>query len=344
MINKKTQEIFRRIFRHLHDVLAPKLRPHEIITDYEAQIYYALGETYLDSHIGGSVFYYTQNIYKKLCSLNLSRDLETNSFFRNVYHMLLMLPLLPVNTILDGLNNIEIQAKEIGLTDLTYPIFQHIKTEWILNVTPDLFCVHRLENRINENVIAPFKKLRDFLLVSKGKSHKYSLTIINVVEKLKELEAFLIDVYGKPDKKAFARDLSSSQKKNVIRAWQYIESHPKININNFFAKVLGYIKCMENQLWIWGFYRYTGDSDDTLINANNFSIIANNDSNEQVEEEEEYILNESITSTEEIDSSVVLEAVIDENGGVVLQSDQNDEQTQHDENKFENSFLKYVYE
>lgn len=150
-----------------------------------------------------------------------------------------MLPLLPVNTIMDGLDNMETQAKDLGISSLIDPIFEHVRTEWITKVTPDLFCVHRLENRINENVIAPFKKLRDFIMLSKGKMQKQSTTIVTVVEKLIELEYFLDVTYSAPSKRSFARDLSSSQKKNVLRAWQYIESHPKININNFFTKVLG---------------------------------------------------------------------------------------------------------
>ena len=349
----KTQEIFKKVFKHLHDHLAPNLRPHEIVTDYEANLYYALGETYLDSHIGGSVFYYTQNLYKKICSLNLSRDLEKNSNFRNTYHMLLMLPLLPVNTILDGLNNIEIQAKDIGLADLVQPIFTHIRSQWIFNVTPELFCVHRLENRINENVIAPFKKLRDLLLLFKGKSQ---ITIVQVVEKLIELESFLHNVYTKLDKKSFGRDLSSFQKKNVVRAWQFIELHPKINVNSFFQKVLGYIKCMENQLWIWGFYRYSGEDDDILINASNFST----PTNEDVEEDgivplTEELIRDGKTSLEVIisdsenletvdlnddvstETTIVMEAVIDNDGGIVLQSNE-----ESDSQHFEKTFLKYV--
>ncbi|CAH1967244.1 unnamed protein product [Acanthoscelides obtectus] len=80
-------------------------------------------------------------------------------------------------------------------------------------------------------------------------------------------------VYTDQTKKYHPKDLSSTQKKNVLRAWQYIETHPKININTFFSKVLGYIKCMENQLWIWGLYRYTGDFDDDLVSATDFKIV-----------------------------------------------------------------------
>ncbi|KAJ8922979.1 hypothetical protein NQ315_001527, partial [Exocentrus adspersus] len=317
---------------YLHDTLAPSLRPREIVTDYEGNLYYALGETYLDSAIGGSVFYYTQNLYKKVCGLNLSRDLETNPYFRNVYHMLLMLPLLPVNTILDGLNNIEIQARDLGLSDLTKPIFDHIHSEWINKVTPDLFCVHRLENRINENVIAPFKKLRDLIMLSKGKAHREHTTIVTVVEKLIELEHFLQVTYSTPNKKSFARDLSSSQKKNVLKAWGFIESHPKININNFFSKVLGYIKCMENQLWIWGFYRYDGDASDDLINAANFSIT-------DVGAREVRVFIEGEGAASEENDQLVMEAVIDENGGFVVQNGDGAEQS----TPFETAFLKYVY-
>lgn len=344
-----------KVFGYLHDTLAPKLRPDEIVTDYEANLFHALAETYLTSSIGGSVFYYTQNLYKKVCSLNLSRDLETNSYFRNIYHMLLMLPLLPVNTIVDGLNNMEIQAKDLGISSLTKTIFEHVRAEWITKVTPDLFCVHRLENRINENVIAPFKKLRDFIMLSKGKVQKSSVTIVTVVEKLIELEYFLQVIYSAPSKRSFARDLSSSQKKNVLRAWQYIENHPKININNFFTKVIGYIKCMENQLWIWGFYRHTGNSDEELINAANFSIISSVPMDTELEQEtsteatiednathiqmgeldqEEY--EESTEAINEAEGQIVMEAVIDEDGGVVVQENQ-------EAVDFEKPLVKYVY-
>lgn len=93
--------------------------------------------------LGGSLFYFTQNIYKKICSLNLARELELNSNFRSVYNMILMLPLLPVNTILDGFSNIELHARELNLDHLTRELFRHVRDEWIIKVTPEFFCVHR---------------------------------------------------------------------------------------------------------------------------------------------------------------------------------------------------------
>lgn len=342
------------VLQYFHDTLAPKLRPKEIITDFEASLYYALGEVYTKSTIGGSVFYYTQNLYKKICSLNLSRDLETNSNFRNIYHMLLMLPLLPVNTILAGLNNIETQARDLELGSLMRPIFDHVRNEWIIKVTPSFFCVHKMENRINENVTAPFKKLRDFLMLAKGKSPGKNTTIVTVVEKLIELEYFLQVTYSAPSKKSFARDLSSTQKRNVLKTWQFIERHPKININNFFGRVLGYVRCMENQLWIWGFYRFSGEINDELINAANFSIISSEDeelvdhgnnteenydsgselNSENTEENADY---RGYVQDEEGNEQIVIEAVIDENG--VIQTSKSPSKTTSSFNK---SFLKYV--
>lgn len=89
------------------------------------------------------MFYFTENIYKKICALDLARELEINSNFRNIYNMILMLPLLPVNTIQDGLNNVEIQAKDLDLENLTEELFVHVRNEWINKVTPELFCIHR---------------------------------------------------------------------------------------------------------------------------------------------------------------------------------------------------------
>ncbi|CAG9865450.1 unnamed protein product [Phyllotreta striolata] len=332
LVNYKTQEIYKKIFEFLHDTLAPHLRPDEIVTEYESNLYYALGEIYVDSSIGGSVFYYTQNIYKKICNTDLAKSLETNTYFRNIYHMLLMLPLLPVNTIADGFKNIQAQAQQMGIYGLIKHVFAHIENEWLKKVTPDLFCVHRLENRINENVIAPFKKLRDYIMLSKGKSQKSSPDVLIVIEKIIELEQFLHVTYTSGNKKCFSRDLSSTHKKNVLKAWQFIESHPKININNFFSRVLGYIKCMENQLWIWGFYRYKGEVTDELINAANFSIICDVDetegavdggeSTDDVGESEEMQQNENgEDGEEEMDGEqVIMDAVMDESGGFVLKA------------------------
>ncbi|VEN47876.1 unnamed protein product [Callosobruchus maculatus] len=342
LINKKTQGIYKKVFQYIHDMLAPKLRPDEIVTDYEANLYYALGEIYVESCIGGSVFYYTQNLYKKICALDLCKALETDSYFRNVYHMLLMLPLLPVNTISDGLNNLELQSKEMKLFELMKPLFEHVRTEWMEKVTPDLFCVHRLENRINENVMAPFRKLRDLLVFSKGKSVKPSTSLVHVVEKIIELENYLQVVYSDPSKKYFARDLSSTQKKNVLKAWHFIESHPKININTFFTKVLGYIKCMENQLWIWGFYRYEGDFDEELISSSNFSIVANEpvaDTDVGISGGEAIVCPKVEGNSPDIDqqdSQVVVEGVIDIDGSFVLHD------TEDKGPPMQNTLLEYV--
>lgn len=339
LVSKGTMEIFKKIFGYLHDTLAPNLCPDEIVTDYEANIYYALGETYLDSHIGGSVFYYTQNLYKKICELGLAKELESHTYFRNIYHMLLMLPLLPVNTIMDGLQNIEIQANDLRIGSTTAGLFEHIKEQWMEKVTPDLFCVHRLENRINENVIAPFKKLRDFLMLNKGKNQRQSLTLVNVVEKLIELENFLQTTYSSENKKSFGRDLSSSQKKNVLKAWHYIESHPKININHFFTKVIGYIKCMENQLWIWGYYKYPGKVTEELINASNFSIVNTNDTEMASAEDQDAVLavdpNVSFV-TAGAENTLVMEAVVGPSGEFVLSNPHTNQETG-------SSIFKYVY-
>lgn len=319
IVNAKSQELYKFIFDFIYNSLAPKLRPSEIITDYECNLYYALGEIYLDSSIGGSLFYYTQNLYKKVCSLKLAKELELNSNFRSIYNMILMLPLLPVNTILDGLKNIEIQAKELDVDSISSKLFRHVYDEWICKVTPELFCVHRLENRINEHIVAPFKKFRDLIMAAKSSKHArwadvmVNIPLIHVIEKLIDLENFLRETYNNPNlKKSFAKDLSSSQKKNVLKAWQYIEEHPKININNFFMKVLGYIKCMENQLWIWGFYRYALKDNDQLINAANFSILNEGPVRiiESIDPE-----NESQDEDEEMEG-IVEEYFIEENGEI----------------------------
>ncbi|CAH1967240.1 unnamed protein product [Acanthoscelides obtectus] len=143
LINKKTRGIYEKIFQYIHDILAPKLRPAEIVTDFEANLYHVLSKVYEKASVGGSVFYYTQNLYKKVCVLNLCKNLETNSYLRHFYHMLLMLPLLPVVTISDVWNTLLSQAKDSEMYQLMKPLFDHVKAEWMEKVTPDLFGCHR---------------------------------------------------------------------------------------------------------------------------------------------------------------------------------------------------------
>ncbi|ERL85866.1 hypothetical protein D910_03281 [Dendroctonus ponderosae] len=250
LVNMKSKDLYMKIFSFVHENLAPQLKPQEIISDYEANLYYALCIVYEESSIGGSMFYFIQNIYKKICSLNLARELELNANFRSIYNMILMLPLLPVNTILDGFSNIEFHARELDLDHLTSELFRHVRDEWIIKVTPEFFCVHRLENRINENMVGPFKKLRDLLMLTRSKSPKQKnrISAITTIEKLIELDTFLSETFQSPLKQTFGKDNSSNQKKAILRAWNYIEIHPMINIHQFFQKVLGYIKCMESQV------------------------------------------------------------------------------------------------
>lgn len=309
LLDFKTPEILRLLFAFLRDTLAPELRPAEIVTGYESSLYFALGETYTEAHIGGCIFYYVQTVYQCLCVHGLNAVLETSAHFRKVYQMLLMLPLLPVNTIQDALSNIISKAKEHDVYDKCQPLFDYVQEQWIKVVTPELFCVHGLETRINENVIAPFKKLRDLLLWCKGvnKTAKQNLNVVQVVEKLVELEGFLLDIYSKKDRRNFGRDLSVFQKKSVLKVWSFIETHPVINVNAFYAKICGYIKCLENQLWIWGFYRYKGNMEEELISAQNF-VIPNVDEIPPLESE---------PCDEEVEEDVHEEYLVDENGVAV---------------------------
>lgn len=284
LVNLKSQALYRRIFSYLHSEY-PNLRPTEIVTEYEANLYYALSEVYVQSNVGGSIYYFAQNIYKKICSIGLGKALEVNTNFRNIYNMLLMLPLLPVNTIPDCLAGIEKQAEELDVEHLTINVFQHIKKEWIEKVTPEYFCIHRLENRINENIVSPMKKLRDLVLATKSKSARKQtpLSIVTTVEKLVDLDRFLRQIYSTSAKATFTKDISSNHKRSILKAWNHIENHPNINTNQFYLKVLGYIKCMENQLWIWGLYQFSGKFEEHLIDAKVFA----DDTNDNQEQEQQ---------------------------------------------------------
>ncbi|KAL1497921.1 hypothetical protein ABEB36_008801 [Hypothenemus hampei] len=317
LTNMKSQELYEKVFTFVFNELAPDLRPSEIITEYEANLYYALSGTYLESSIGGSVFYFTQSIFKKICSLDLDRILETNLSLRSIYNMILMLPLLPLNSISDGYEKIKNQAQALNLQHLTDELFAYVCNEWLNKVTPELFCVHRLENRINEEICVPFEIFRDLLAFNDTKKPKISkfLPIISVLEKLIEFENLVRkNLYG-PSK---IRDnmVPNNSKKIIIEAWDYIDNQPTINIYQIFLKVLPYMKSMETQLCIWGVYSFSGQIDDTLIDVRHFSIIKENILDWTDQEQKTNSLPE-----EEDDSETIEEYYIVDNDGTIKKSE-----------------------
>lgn len=122
------------------------------------------------------------------------------------------------------------------------------------------------------------------MLAMKSKSAKKqsTLSIVTTVEKLVDLDRFLRQIYSTAAKATFTKDISSNHKRSILKAWNHIENHPNINTNQFYLKVLGYIKCMENQLWIWGLYQFSGKFEEHLIDANVFA----DDTNDNQEEEQ----------------------------------------------------------
>lgn len=279
LINKKSQELFKKVFHYFRDFIAPKFKPKLIITSFEASLNYALRHTYKDASIGGSLFYYVQDIYKKVCKLNLNSEIEEDSDAKNTFYKLLMLPLLPVNTIVDAFKNIEQQAKESESQEKILPILEHIENQWLTKVTPQIFCVHNAEERINENVVPCFMKLRELISALKRRysTIRSDQQIVHIIRKLIDLEDFLkkgytpnLNVLNKGEEKTFSTPQLKAFK-CVLTVWKNIEVHPEIDLNHFFSVVVNFLKNMENQLWLWGLYRCTSDDmDDVLISASSF--------------------------------------------------------------------------
>lgn len=132
------------------------------------------------------------------------------------------------------------------------------------------------------------KKLRDLVLATKSKSARKQtpLSIVTTVEKLVDLDRFLRQIYSTSAKATFTKDISSNHKRSILKVWNHIENHPNINTNQFYLKVLGYIKCMENQLWIWGLYQFSGKFEEHLIDAKVFA----DDTNDNQEQEQQPVL------------------------------------------------------
>lgn len=170
--------------------------------------------------------------------------------------MILSLPLLPLSVIPDAI--LYIQNESRNYKTLMEPLFEYIDSVWMTHVNPQLFCVHRIPNRINEAIIFPFQKLRD--LLTSNQNNLFTLT-----EKLIAMDAWSKQNYEKlQEGKRVSVGTLVKFSRTVSKAWDDIESNPE-HLKMFFEKVAPLISKLEGQIWIWGYYNYSGSNENCLI-------------------------------------------------------------------------------
>lgn len=137
MTNKRA-ETYQAIFKYIEENLF-RLQPAEFMTDFEAGLRKALNDTYPDASLHGCWYHYCASIRRRLMTQNMYRLITDDPSGTQIYRMMLSLPLLPSDRILDGFNVVKTVARENHLHKEFRKFFKYFEEFWMRMVCLLLF-------------------------------------------------------------------------------------------------------------------------------------------------------------------------------------------------------------
>lgn len=129
MKGKKTST-YERLFKYIEDNVW-KLQPAQFITDFESGLRKAISNHFPDVPLYGCWYHYTAAIRRRLMTLEMYRVITDDPAGAMIYYMLLSLPLLSKERILDGFNFIKNEARKNGLYKEFKVFFKYFDHFWI---------------------------------------------------------------------------------------------------------------------------------------------------------------------------------------------------------------------
>lgn len=132
-MTKRTAKSYEALFRFIERKVF-RLKPSEIITDFEGGLRKALKIVYPNIILRGCWFHYCQAIRKKCRKLGLQSFFESNIEAHNIYHQLLILPLLPPENFSEGYGIIKRRARAEGLLQRLRSLFNYFDSYWLPEV------------------------------------------------------------------------------------------------------------------------------------------------------------------------------------------------------------------
>lgn len=135
-MSHKSAESYSHVFRFIEENIF-KLKPTEIITDFEAGLRKAINQTYPGAKLRGCWYHYSAAVRKKMLELGLHKLLKDNDYARRIKKMLMSLPLLPAENFMEGYDYIKQQTKEWGLSHRFKSFFSYYEY-WINQVGSSL--------------------------------------------------------------------------------------------------------------------------------------------------------------------------------------------------------------
>lgn len=129
MTDKKAST-YQKVFEYIEDNVF-KLQPAQFMADFEAGLRKAISSYFPGVPLYGCWYHYCAAIRRRLMTLNMHRLITDDPAGFMIYRMLLSLPLLPRDRILDGFNFVKSEARKNRLFKAFKAFFKYFNDFWI---------------------------------------------------------------------------------------------------------------------------------------------------------------------------------------------------------------------
>lgn len=129
MTDKKTKT-YQKVFKYIEDNVF-KLQPAQFMADFETGLRKAITSYFPDAPLYGCWYHYSASIRRRLMTLNMHRVITDDPAGLMIYRMMLSLPLLPRERILDGFDFVKNESRKNGLFKAFKEFFKYFNEFWI---------------------------------------------------------------------------------------------------------------------------------------------------------------------------------------------------------------------
>lgn len=126
----KSAELYKEVFDFIEKKLF-QLKPAMFMTDFEAGLRKAINEFYPMAILHGCWYHFCAAVRRKCMSFNMYRLISKVPNAKIIYRMILSLPLLPPESILNGYNIVKQVATEKKLSKEFKKIFEYFEQYWL---------------------------------------------------------------------------------------------------------------------------------------------------------------------------------------------------------------------
>lgn len=129
-MTNKTAKAYENVFKFIEEKVF-KLQPAQFMSDFENGLRKAISNCFPDTPLYGCWYHYCAAVRRRLMTLNMYRVITDDHAGSVIYRMLLSLPLLPQERILDGFEFIKLKARGAGLFKTFKVFFKYFNEFWV---------------------------------------------------------------------------------------------------------------------------------------------------------------------------------------------------------------------